>query len=168
MAKKPDIKISLPLALSDELFYFHRLNPEAHIPTKANENAVGYDLYAFSISETGRALSALIPPHFTRMISTKLVLRPPAGFYFIICSRSGLANQSIFIANAPGIIDPDYSGEIKILLYNGSDKSYQVQHNDRIAQAILMPVPPAYSPIEMAELPEPIGRGEAGFGSTGR
>jgi dUTP pyrophosphatase len=144
---------------------FKKLHPDAHLPKRWSEESVGYDLHAFCLSETGRPIKQLIPPHATRNISTGLLIEPPPGHFIMVCSRSGLAKLSVMVANAPGIIDPDYRGEIKVLIYNGSFQSYYVSHEDRIAQIVVVPVTPI-SVVEADALSE-TGRGEKGFGSTG-
>lgn len=144
---------------------FHKLHPGAILPRRWSEESVGYDLHAFSLSETGRPLKRLIPPRSTENISTGLLIEPPPGHFTMVCSRSGLAKLSIVVANAPGIIDPDYRGEVKILLYNGGFQSYYVQHEDRIAQLVVVPATPL-SIVEVTELSQ-TQRGDRGFGSTG-
>lgn len=140
------------------------LAPDVELPTKAYGTPVGWDLSAHLISETGRAFQAIVSPRSSKMISTKLVLIPPPGYFISICSRSGMATGSIFVANSPGIVDPDYTGEIKIILYNGGHESAYIKHGQRIAQAILLP----YISSELVLIDEiaPTARGEKGFGST--
>lgn len=144
---------------------FKKLHPDVKLPTWGTKGSVGCDVYAFCLSESGRPNTRLIPPRNTVVIETGLLIEPPYGFAVMVCSRSGLAKSSIFIANAPGIIDPDYRGEIKVLLYNGGLQSHYVRHDDRIAQLVLIP---AFFPsmVEMEELSQ-TERGEKGFGSTG-
>jgi len=103
------------------LLRYERLDPDVRLPERAYENAVGYDLHAFIYTESRRPSVAHIPPHSSRAIRTGLILAPPHGYFLSICSRSGLALHlsPIFVANAPGIVDPDYRGELKIILYNG-------------------------------------------------
>ena len=82
--------------------------------------------------------------------------------------RSGLAaKHGIALVNAPGLIDPGYRGELRVLLLN-TDPSmpFDIEPGDRIAQLLLVPFAPA-EPIEVAELDE-TSRGLSGFGSTGR
>lgn len=148
---------------------FVRLKPEAQLPVNGSEQAVGYDLFAYLISETGRAMNANLPPFFTRMIDTGIAVLPPSGYWAAIYSRSGLALKSIWVANAPGVIDPDYTGEIRVMLYNGSGKNYSIAHGDRIAQLILHKYKVVGPPIELTReaLPE-TARGTNGWGSTGR
>lgn len=114
-----------------------------------------------------------IGPGQARMIPTGLVVarfaeRPRMSTAILVCSRSGLATKGIFVANAPGVIDPDYRGEIKVILFNGSPEVHWVQHNDRIAQVLVMPVlSPDWkeAPYDLRE--DQTTRGAAGFGSTG-
>lgn len=144
---------------------YHRLHPEAPLPFSAYERSAAYDLSAFLLSESGRPNTLLIPPRTSRLVPTGLVLLPPPGFFLMVCSRSGLATKSIFVSNAPGIIDPDYTGEIKVILFNGSHESFYVKHGDRIAQVVVTPFNQCGFE-ELKELPS-TQRGDKGFGSTG-
>ena len=83
-----------------------------------------------------------------------------------VCSRGGLASKSIFVANAPGIIDPDYRGEIMVILYNGGHETYYIQHEDRIAQ--LIAIQAQMTGIVELEITDETERGEGRLGSTGR
>jgi len=145
-----------------------RLSKLARLPTRATKNSVGFDLYAYLVSETGRPNTALIPPRTTKAIPTGLIVSPPQGYSCFVCSRSGMAkSNSIFVTNAPGVIDPDYRGEVLVLLYNGGYESYYVKHEDRIAQLVVLPTPEV-TILERTEITAPSTRGTAGFGSTGR
>jgi dUTP pyrophosphatase len=140
-----------------------RLHPDAKLPTRSTPESVGLDLYAFLLTEGGRPNTALIPPRQTKMIPTRIKVQPPEGFYFMIHSRSGLAKNNVFTTT--GTIDPDYRGEIQVLLYNGGYESHYVRHEDRIAQLVLHPV--CFEDIKDHMVNETI-RGEKGFGSSGR
>jgi dUTP pyrophosphatase len=101
------------------------------------------------------------------LIPTGLFIALPEGYEGQIRSRSGLAlNQGLIVANAPGTIDPDYRGEIKVIIANIDSREHIINPGDRIAQLV-------FSKIEKAEL-EPVDeldeteRGSGGFGSTGR
>lgn len=144
---------------------FKRMSPEAILPKTYSEQAAGYDIYACLISDEGRPNKMLIPPNTTRNVPTGLLIEPPPGYAVLVLSRSGLASKSIFVANAPGLVDPDYRGELRVLLHNGGHESTYIEHEQRIAQLLLIPL----VPIEIVELQElsPTGRGESGFGSTG-
>jgi len=145
---------------------YKKLFPDAELPVAAYGTPAGWDLSAYCISETGRSIQVVIPPKCARILSTGLVLLPPAGYFIAICSRSGLAAQTppLFVSNAPGIIDPDYIGEVKVILYNGGHESAYIRHGQRIAQAVLL----AHTPAVLepaAEIPA-TERGTKGFGSS--
>jgi dUTP pyrophosphatase len=118
--------------------HFRKLYPDALLPRRLSDESPSYDLHAYAISETGRPLKRLIPPHSTQVISTGIALESPPHNIIMVCSRSGLAKLSVFVANAPGILNPDYRGEITVLLYNGGFQSYYIQHEDRIAKLIVL------------------------------
>jgi dUTP pyrophosphatase len=146
-----------------------RLADDVRLPRVATEVSIGADVYAYLKSESGRPIKMLVPPGMTRMIPTGLVAVSEPPYSILVCSRSGLATKGIFVANAPGVVDPDYRGEIKILLHNASGEVHWVEHGDRIAQIILVPVPVPIvgeSSMDLTQLTSI--RGEAGFGSTGR
>lgn len=142
-----------------------RLYPDAILPKAWTPGSIGLDLHAYCLSEENRRNTLIIPPRTTRNVATGLLVEPPAFHFLMVCSRSGLASRSIWVANAPGIIDPDYRGEIRVLLYNGSLETYYVKHEDRIAQLVVLPAIKTMV-IEAKEL-SPTSRGEEGFGSTG-
>lgn len=158
------------------IIHFKRLHPEATMPTRGSPGSVGLDLYAHLLTEQGRPNTALIPPRTTKNIPTGLAVLVPttvskdlnsARWYAQVVSRSGMAANSIFVANAPGIIDPDYTGELKVLLYNGGHEAHYVKHGDRIAQLLLTASPIFTARWLDIEMPK-TERGEKGFGSTGR
>ncbi len=144
-----------------------RLHEDVKFPTRATPLAVGYDLYAYARTESGRPNKLLIPPRSTRAIPTGLIIVPPPGYSIFIASRSGLAKErNLFVTNAPGIIDPDFRGEIMVLLYNGGHESQYIEHDDRVGQMILLP----FKSFELKEITkvDETPRGDKGFGSTGR
>lgn len=146
---------------------FQKLHERALLPQLATPGSIGLDVHAFCISESGRTNHIIVGPRSTRNIPTGLKIQCPDGYYVQVCSRSGLASQSIFVANAPGIIDPDYRGELQVLLYNGGHESFYVKHEMRIAQLVLATaheIKLIYEgPIDETETV----RGAKGFGSTG-
>lgn len=144
-----------------------RSDPRATIPSHANPGAIGYDISAFLLTERGQPSKKLCPPKSTTAIPTGLILSPPPNFYLQVMSRSGLAkNLSLFVANSPGIIDPDYIGELFILLFNGGYETQYILHEWRIAQIVLAPIVLSEI-VEITTPPTSLGRGAAGFGSTG-
>lgn len=143
-----------------------KLHPQARLPTRAHSTDVGYDVYAHMVSETGAPLTRTLHQRGVTPIHTGIVVRPPEGYFVQVCSRSGLATKGLFVANAPGIVDPEYIGEIIVLLYNGGFETQYVKHGDRIAQLVVTPA----TYVEVAELkkaPKATERGQAGFGSSG-
>jgi dUTP pyrophosphatase len=93
----------------------------------------------------------------------------PDGAAGLVVPRSGLAaRHGISVVNGPGLIDPSYRGEVKVVLVNLGQEAYEVHAGDRVAQLLLVPC--LTPPLEVVdELPASAdGRGEAGFGSSGR
>jgi len=128
------------------------------LPSYQTPQSAGMDLAA---SET-----ATLPPGERASVGTGLAVAVPEGYELQIRPRSGLAaRHGVTLVNAPGTIDADYRGEIRILLINHGREVFRVERGDRIAQAVLAPVTRAQW-AETAELP-PTARGEGGFGSTG-
>ena len=101
-------------------------------------------------------------------MGTGLAVAIPEGHAGLVVPRSGLAaRHGISLVNAPGLIDAGYRGELRVLLMNGDgDETFEVDPGDRIAQLVVVAVagPELH---EVAEL-DATGRGEGGFGSTGR
>lgn len=141
------------------------LEDDATLPTRAYQESAGYDLYAYLLNDARRPMTAAIAPRSTRIVRTGIALRPPRGHCVLVCSRSGLAACGVLVANSPGVIDPDYTGEIKVILYNGGIEPYYVRHGDRIAQALVVRFA-ACDLIRVNQFP-PSERGDRGLGSTG-
>lgn len=136
---------------------FKKDSPLAIIPTYAYEKDIGCD--AHSIEEV------TLPPEGVYPIDTglKVVLSP--GHALLICSRSGLACKNIDVVNSPGVVDPNFSGRIKVILRNSSKEPFKIEIGSKIAQFLILPVPKIIWE-EVTDLP-PSDRGENGFGSTG-
>jgi dUTP pyrophosphatase len=131
---------------------------EARCPVYQHETDAGADLYA--------AEEAIIMPGQTKIISTGIIFETPKGYEVQIRSRSGLAaKNSIFVLNSPGTIDPDFRGEIKVILHNAGDEKFIVNIGDRIAQAICAPIVKMhFNYIPNVSYTD---RGAGGLGSTG-
>jgi dUTP pyrophosphatase len=142
-----------------------RHQKEAQFPVRAYANSAALDLCAHLITPGGHSFTLTIQPNSVKLIGTGLAMRPAPGHVILVCSRSGLATRGIFVANAPGVVDPDYIGEIRVALFNGSMEPHYVKHRDRIAQILVVPFLSG-NVLEVAELPETV-RGTRGFGSTG-
>lgn len=146
---------------------FQRLYPDVKAPYRATPFSVCFDIHAFIKTDGNRANNMLIPPGMTRAVPTGLRFRSPSGL--LVCPRSGLSMKSVFVANSPGVIDADYRGEIKVLLFNGGIESYYVQHGDRIAQILVLDDIMGATFNEVPHIdPNETTRSDGGFGSTGR
>ena len=137
-----------------------KLNSKVKLPSYKTEGSSGMDLVAF-IDEPIE-----IKPNSSALIPTGLSIAIPEDCEVQIRPRSGLAAKSnISVLNTPGTIDSDYRGELKVILFNHSNKEFIVNHNDRIAQMVLVPVLKVNFE-EVDTLPDTL-RGSGGFGSTG-
>lgn len=138
-----------------------RIGKDIPLPYYATAGAAAIDLHACIDADT------VIPPHGQKMIPTGIAAAIPEGHVGIMAVRSSMgARHGITMVNGIGVIDSDYRGEMRVNLFNTTDRPYTVQIGDRIAQLMVVPVLcPAIRVVE--ELPE-TERGEGGFGSTGR
>lgn len=138
-----------------------KLHPNALLPTYGSEAAVGADLYA-CLEET-----VTIQPGEVFWVPTGIALEVPAGCAGLVYARSSLgAKRGLAPANKVGVIDPDYRGEVKVVLLNHSKEPQTLQPGERVAQFVITPVlTPAY--VEAEELSD-TSRGVGGFGSTGK
>lgn len=128
------------------------------MPTYASGGAAGMDVVS--------AETLVLAPGTRRAVTTGFALAIPDGFEIQVRPRSGLAlNHGVTVPNAPGTIDADYRGELKILLGNHGDQPFAIARGDRIAQLVLAPVVQAQWE-EVAQL-DATARGAGGFGSTG-
>ncbi len=138
------------------------LGEDLPLPAYETEGAAGLDVRAAIAAET----SIRLKPGERKAIPTGLAIALPPGFEAQIRPRSGLAmRQGITLLNAPGTIDADYRGEIKVLLINLGEEDFIVKRGDRIAQMVIAPV--SRAELMLAEALPETQRGEGGFGSTG-
>ena len=140
----------------------HRLDPEAPLPVQAHPHDAGYDLHAREdVVLPARGGRALVP--------TGLAVAIPPGWAGLVLPRSGLAlGHGVTCLNTPGLIDPLYRGELKVLLVNTDpDADYRVQRGDRIAQLVVTAVDDAVE-WEVVDALDTTARDDFGFGSTGR
>jgi len=137
-----------------------RANADLELPRYQSELAAGMDLRADLDAEL------TLKPLERALVATGLSLEIPPGFEGQVRPRSGLAaKQGLTVLNAPGTIDADYRGEVKVLLVNLSSEIVGLKRGDRIAQLVVAPVTRA-TLVEVVSLSE-TARGSAGFGSTG-
>ncbi len=131
-----------------------------NLPAYMSELAAGLDLCA------ALDFPVILAPGEIAVIPTGLAVALPPGYEFQIRPRSGLAiRKGLTVVNAPGTIDADYRGEIKVGLINLGDREVTIESGQRIAQMVLAPVP-RVEWVEVTEL-DPTPRGEGGFGHTG-
>lgn len=137
------------------------INQSHHpLPAYKSQGAAGMDLTAFL------AAPLTLEPHLPTLIPTGLYIALPQGLEGQVRPRSGLSSRhGIMVTNAPGTIDSDYRGEIKVSLVNITHTPFEVRDGDRIAQLVVAPhAMITWEPVD--KLTETI-RGERGFGSTG-
>ena len=150
----------MSLVATDEL-QVRILHPAAVPPARSRAGDAAFDLRCvegFSLAPGQRAV-----------VPTGVAVALPDGHAGLVVPRSGLAARyGISVVNGPGLIDPSYRGELRVVLVNLGDEPYHGEPGDRIAQLLLVPfVAPAARVVD--ELPESAdGRGEHGFGSSGR
>jgi dUTP pyrophosphatase len=138
---------------------FVKLGEKATLPTRAHDNDAGLDLYA--------AESARLAPGARVSVGTGLAVQIPDGVGGLVLPRSGMAlKHGVTLVNSPGLIDPGYRGEVRVLMLNTDPTvEFQISPGDRIAQLLLVPVAHA-TPLQAHALDESV-RGEGGFGSSG-
>ena len=128
------------------------------LPAYESEFAAGMDLRA--------AEDAILPPGGRALVATGFAIALPQGFEAQVRPRSGLAaKHGVTVLNAPGTIDADYRGEVKVILINHGVEAFAIKRGDRIAQMIVAPV----TQVRLAEAASlsDTQRGTGGFGSTG-
>lgn len=140
---------------------FFRLpeNPDLPLPSRGTPHAAGYDVRSAEPD-------FVLEPGARRLVATGLRMELPIGMECQVRPRSGWAlRHGITLPNSPGTIDPDYRGELKIILQNTGDDSVPIERGERIAQLVFARFE-APDVVEADRLSE-TGRGEGGFGSTG-
>jgi len=130
---------------------------ELPLPARATPGSAGFDVAAAESADLVRGRVDLV--------GTGLRMRPPAGSFLEMRPRSGLSSRGVIMVNAPGTIDRDYSGEIKVPLTYLFDGSYRIQVGDRIGQIRLVDDRPARFALGRVR---PVATRRGGFGSTGR
>jgi dUTP pyrophosphatase len=129
-------------------------------PRYQTEGAAGMDLHA------AVAAPLVIAPGQRALVPTGWAVAIPPGFEGQVRPRSGLAlKHGVTVLNAPGTIDADYRGELKVVLINHGDADFIVQRGDRIAQLVVSRVERAE--LAVVEALDDTARGAGGYGSTG-
>lgn len=135
----------------------HKRDPLAIVPEAQSEGAAGYDLSSVEKMK--------VPVGECALVDTGIGVEIPQGYAGFVLPRSGLClKKGLTVLNAPGLIDSDYRGNVKVLLYNTSTKIQEVAAGDRIAQLVLM----KHEQIRWMAVGALSGteRGDGGFGST--
>jgi dUTP pyrophosphatase len=135
------------------------LHPDACPPVRLRSGDAAYDLSCVA--------PFVLRPGERRMVPTGIAIALPPGVAGLVLPRSGLAHRyGIGCANSPGLIDPNYRGELRVILLNHGQETYRAHAGDRIAQLLLVPFwTPELRVVD--ELPDS-ERGADGFGSSGR
>jgi len=155
-AREENLKVEFGVAQSkkDQRIKVKKLDPQAKIPTRGSAQAAGHDLYANE--------SKTRPARGQEVLRTGISITPPRGTYSRIAPRSGMAVKHQIAVNA-GVIDSDYTVEIKVVLANKGNQDYQVKNGDRIAQLITEKM--VESDCYEVRTLKKTNRGQQGFGS---
>lgn len=133
------------------------LHNDAILPIRATPGAAGYDIAS--------VIDIAVPSRGQALVSTGLSFSLPEGVYGRIAPRSGLSWKQHCTVGA-GVIDPDYRGEVKVLIQNLSENIIKLSKGERIAQLILERYEAC--PVCLVDQTSETNRGEGGFGSTGK
>ncbi len=136
--------------------YVKKFNSNAILPERKSSGAAGYDISS--------CIDIVIEPNTWKLVSTGIGFTVPPGTYGQLAPRSGLSCKGVLVG--AGVIDRDYTGEVKVLLFNMSDDTpLEVKVGDRIAQLIIKKIETP-NVVEVDSLGD-TDRGDGGFGSTG-
>ncbi len=133
------------------------------LPAYQSKGAAGLDL----VAALDMQHPLILAPGARALVPTGLVIELPRGYEAQVRPRSGLAlNSGIAVLNSPGTIDSDYRGEVGVVLANLGHAPFEIRRGERIAQLVVLPVVRA----DLIEVPQVsvTGRGDGGFGSTGK
>ncbi|HEY8152562.1 MAG TPA: dUTP diphosphatase [Myxococcota bacterium] len=131
------------------------------LPARATRGAAGFDLHAGVESEL------VLAPRARALIPTGFAIAVPPGYEAQVRPRSGLAlEHGIVLPNAPGTIDSDYRGEVKVIVCNTGEQAFTIRRGDRIAQLVIAPV--VFAEWEEVASLDATERGAGGFGHTGK
>ena len=153
--KKPKEGCSSIGTIGGDVLKILKVHPVAILPRRMSPGAAGYDLYGIE--------DIIVPPYERKVIKTGISIEMPEGVYGRIAPRSSLAVKKGLNVGA-GVIDPDYTGEIKVVLFNHSEENVQINQGERVAQLLLEYVKTP-EVVEIEKKRETI-RGDRGFGST--
>lgn len=141
-------------APEDDTLKIEKSSEKAIVPVRGSKLAAGYDLFS--------AEAKIIPPLSRTVINTGISIKTPEGTYGRIAARSGLSVNNIDVGG--GVIDSDYTGELKVILINNNIYQFEVKEGMKIAQLICEKI--CYPKLEIVEKLQSTERGSNGFGST--
>jgi dUTP pyrophosphatase len=148
------------MTASEPRLRIQRLRSSATLPVRATEGAAGLDLHADLDAEV------VLSPGARVLVPTGLAIALPTGHEGQVRPRSGLAAKfGVTVLNAPGTIDEDYRGEVKVILIHHGTEPFTIRHGERIAQLVVAKVERVA--IEEVTSLSATERGAGGFGSTG-
>jgi len=150
------LNMQSPLTTTPSVLFVKKLSARATLPMRSSAGAAGYDISS--------AMDCALPARGTAVLDTDLSIAVPEGTYGRIAPRSGLAAKYSIHVGA-GVIDADYRGPLRVVLFNHSDNVVYVRRGDRIAQLILERIDTP-SVVETEDM-SCTTRGDNGFGSTG-
>jgi dUTP pyrophosphatase len=149
------------MSIATDDLHVQLLHPDAQPPARTRPGDAGFDLRcveAFALEPGERAV-----------VPTGVAVALPEGVAGLVVPRSGLAaRHGLSVVNGPGLIDPTYRGEIRVVLVNLGQERYEGQARDRVAQLLLVPFAAPATRVVATLRPSADDRGENGFGSSGR
>lgn len=131
-----------------------KLDKGAVMPNRAHKDDAGLDLFAME--------TVYIAPHTHEIVETGVHVAIPRGFVGLLTSKSGLMGKGI---TCRGTIDSGYTGSVKAVMFNHSDKAYKVEQGSKVTQLVILPI--ITPEVELVDYLDETERGNGGFGSTG-
>ena len=133
-----------------------KLDKGAVMPNRAHPNDAGLDLFSIE--------TVYIAPHSRETIETGVHVAISKGFVGLLTSKSGLMDKHGITCR--GTIDADYTGSVKAIMFNHSDRAFKVEKGSKVTQLVILPI--ITPEIELVDFLEETDRGANGFGSTGK
>lgn len=153
--------------MSKVTIYYKKLRSGAHAPERAHDGDAGWDVCAASVEDVG-----LVGFRPIKQYGTGLALAVPKGYWVDVRARSSVYRTGMLLANGVGTVDSGYRGEVKATFYQGLGVAEAPRYGvgNKIAQLVVQPA--LTTDVEFVEVdelpPSEDGRGEGGFGSTGK
>ncbi|MEM4259559.1 MAG: dUTP diphosphatase [Candidatus Pacearchaeota archaeon] len=132
------------------------LHPSAKIPIYGTEHSAGFDIYAIE--------DIILEPGKQKIVNTGIALEIPEGYCVQFWDRGGMGAKGIH--HFAGLIDSDYRGEFKVVLFNSTKEPYKIEKGDRIIQAVILPI--VQADFQVSDTLSETKRGDGRFHSTGK